>query len=106
MIECSGNAAATASALNIIGPGGTFVVVGAGPGSGLDSATILLKEIAVRGSYTYTDEFDHAIDLLATGQLVVADLTSVITPLADALSAFDALRSGRIMKALIAPSHN
>ena len=106
VIECSGNAAATASALNIIGPGGTFVVVGAGPGSGLNSATILLKEIAVRGSYTYTDEFDHAIDLLATGQLVVADLTSVITPLADALSAFDALRSGRIMKALIAPSHN
>ena len=57
-------------------------------------------------SFTYTDEFDLAIGLLATGQLVVADLTSVITPLNDALSAFDALRGGRIMKALIAPSHN
>ena len=106
VIECSGNAAATTSALNMLGPAGTLVVVGAGPGSGLDSATILLKEIAVRGSFTYTDEFDLAINLLATGQLVVADLTSVITPLNDALRAFDALRSGRIMKALIAPSHN
>lgn len=106
VIECSGNAAATTSALKMLGPGGTLVVVGAGPGSGLDSATILLKEIAVRGSFTYTDEFDQAIDLLATGQLVVADLTSVITPLADALSAFEALRSGRIMKALIAPSRD
>ena len=79
-------------------------MVGVGRGSGLDPATILLKEITVRGSYTYTDEFDRAIDLLATGQLTVADLTSVVAPLPDTLTAFDALRAGRIMKALIAPS--
>ena len=103
-IECSGNAAATATALKLLAPGGTLVVVGAGGGTGLDSATILLKEITVHGSYTYIDEFDRAIDLLATGQLVVADLTSVITPLPDTLAAFDALQAGRIMKALIAPS--
>ena len=103
-IECSGNEAATATALKLLAPGGSLVVVGAGHGSGLDSATILLKEITVHGSYTYADEFDRAIDLLATGQLVVADLTSVVTPLKDALTAFNALRAGRIMKALIAPS--
>jgi threonine dehydrogenase-like Zn-dependent dehydrogenase len=57
----------------------------------------------VRGSYIYTDEFDRAIDLLATQQIKVADLTTVISPLADALTAFDALRAGQIMKALIAP---
>jgi len=92
VFECSGSA-----------PGGILVVVGAGPDPGLDSATILLKEITVRGSYIYTDEFDRAIDLLATGQIAVADLTTVISPLADALTAFDALRAGQIMKALIAP---
>ncbi len=58
----------------------------------------------MRGSYTYTDEFDRAIDLLATGQLTVADLTSVVAPLPDTLTAFDALRDGRIMKAFIAPN--
>ena len=58
----------------------------------------------MRGSYTYTDEFDRAIDLLATGQLTVADLTSVVAPLPDTLTTFDALRAARIMKALIAPS--
>ncbi len=68
-------------------------MVGVGHGSGLDPATILLKEITVRGSYTYTDEFDRAIDLLATGQLTVADLTSVVAPLPDTLTAFDALRA-------------
>lgn len=104
VIECSGNETATASALRLLTPGGTLVAVGGGRGSGLDPTTILLKEITVRGSYTYIGEFDRAIDLLATGQLAVADLTSVVTPLPDALSAFDLLRSGRIMKALIAPS--
>ena len=103
VLECSGSAAATSSALNLLAPGGILVVVGAGPEPALDSATILLKEITVRGSYIYTDEFDRAIDLLATGLLAVEDLTTVITRLPDALTAFDELRAGRIMKALIAP---
>jgi 2-desacetyl-2-hydroxyethyl bacteriochlorophyllide A dehydrogenase len=103
-IECSGNQAATATALNLLAPGGVLVVVGAGYGTGLDSATVLLKEITVRGSYTYTGEFDRAIGLLASGLLKVDDLTSVVTPLTDALAAFDELRAGRIMKALIAPN--
>jgi threonine dehydrogenase-like Zn-dependent dehydrogenase len=102
-LECSGSAAATSAALKLLRPGGILVVVGAGPDPGLDSATILLKEITVRGSYIYTDEFDRAIHLLATQQITVADLTTVISPLPGALAAFDALRAGRIMKALIAP---
>jgi threonine dehydrogenase-like Zn-dependent dehydrogenase len=103
VLECSGSASATSTALELLAPGGILVVVGAGPDPGLDSATILLKEITVRGSYIYTDEFDRAIQLLATQQVTVADLTTVISPLSDALTAFDALRVGRIMKALIAP---
>lgn len=103
-IECSGNQSATAAAMKLLAPGGTLVVVGSGQGTGLDAATILLKEITVRGSYTYTDEFDRAIDLLATGLLVVDDLTSIVTPLPDTLASFEELRAGRIMKALIAPN--
>src|SRR5277367_2119073 len=83
VLECSGSAAATASALKLLAPGGILVVVGAGPDPGLDSATILLKEITVRGSYIYTDEFDRAIHLLATQQIAVADLTTVVSPLPD-----------------------
>jgi threonine dehydrogenase-like Zn-dependent dehydrogenase len=103
VFECSGNAAATSTALKLLAPGGILVVVGAGNEPALDSAAILLKEITVRGSYIYTDEFDRAIDLLATRQIAVADLTAVVSPLPDALTAFDALRAGQIMKALIAP---
>jgi threonine dehydrogenase-like Zn-dependent dehydrogenase len=104
VLECSGSAAATSTALKLLAPGGILVVVGAGPDPGLDSATILLKEITVRGSYIYTDEFDRAIELLAAREIAVADLTTVISPLTDALTAFDALRAGRVMKALISPA--
>jgi threonine dehydrogenase-like Zn-dependent dehydrogenase len=103
VFECSGSAAATSTALKLLAPGGILVVVGAGPDPGLDSATILLKEITVQGSYIYTDEFDRAIELLATQQITVTDLTTVVSPLPDALTAFDGLRAGEIMKALIAP---
>jgi threonine dehydrogenase-like Zn-dependent dehydrogenase len=103
VLECSGNAAATSTALKLLAPGGILVVVGAGPDPGLDSATILLKEITVRGSYIYAEEFDRAIELLAAREITVADLTTVISPLTDALTAFDALRAGRVMKALISP---
>jgi threonine dehydrogenase-like Zn-dependent dehydrogenase len=88
VLECSGSAVATSSALKLLAPGGILVVVGAGPEPALDSATILLKEITVRGSYIYNDEFDRAIELLATQQITVADLTTVISPLPDALAAF------------------
>jgi L-idonate 5-dehydrogenase len=104
VIECSGNAAAARVGTEALVPGGVLVVVGAGQGSGLDPATILLKEIVVRGSFTYIDEFDQAIDLLAAGGIQVADLTTTVSPLGDALAAFDSLRAARTMKALIAPN--
>jgi threonine dehydrogenase-like Zn-dependent dehydrogenase len=94
---------ATAVALDALRPGGVLVVVGAGNGSGLDPATILLKEITVRGSFTYADEFDDAITLLADGGIEVADLTTDVVPLSAALSAFESLRAARTMKVLVDP---
>ena len=55
------------------------------------------------GSYIYNDEFDRAIELVATQQIAVADLTTIISPLPDALTVFDALHADEIMKALIGP---
>jgi threonine dehydrogenase-like Zn-dependent dehydrogenase len=103
VLECSGGASATALALKALRPGGVLVVVGAGNGSGLDPATILLKEITVHGSFTYVGEFDEAIQLLADGGIDVADLTTDVVPLSAALSAFESLRGARTMKVLIDP---
>jgi threonine dehydrogenase-like Zn-dependent dehydrogenase len=103
VLECSGNASATALALDALRPGGVLVVVGSGHGSGLDPATILLKEITVRGSFTYASEFDDAIELLADGQIEVADLTTQVVSLGGALSALESLRAAKTMKVLIDP---
>ena len=103
-IECSGSAAATALAVDALLPGGILVVVGAGGGPGLEPMAVLLKELTVRGSFTYNDEFDRAIGLLASGAVEVTDLTTAITGLGGALDAFGSLRAAQTMKVLIAPN--
>lgn len=103
VIEASGSGSATGLGLDALRPGGMLVVVGSSAVSSLDSTTVLLKEITVRGSFTYADEFDETLTLLAERQIVVDDLTSTIAPLEDALAAFDSLRSASTMKVLIAP---
>jgi threonine dehydrogenase-like Zn-dependent dehydrogenase len=90
-------------ALQALRPGGVLVVVGAGPGPGLDPLTILMKEITVHGSFTYIDEFDDAIELLAEGQIKVADMTTKVVPLDQALTAMESLRAAQTMKVLIDP---
>src|SRR6201995_5110201 len=103
VLECSCRAWATALGLHALRPGGVLVVVGAGPGSGLDPLTSLLKEITVHGSFTYIDEFDDPIELLAAGHIKVADLTTAVVPLDQALTAMESLRAAQTMKVLIAP---
>jgi threonine dehydrogenase-like Zn-dependent dehydrogenase len=90
-------------ALQALRPGGVLVVVGAGPGSGLDPLTILMKEITVHGSFTYIPEFDDAIELLAAGQIKIADLTTAVVPLDQALTAMESLRLAQTMKVLVDP---
>ena len=103
VIECSGSAAATRQGVGLLVPGGVLVVVGAGPGSGLDPTAILFKELTVRGSFIYDDEFNRAIDLLADHVIQVADLTTAITAVRDAPAAIETLRAAETMKVLIAP---
>ncbi|WP_371572448.1 zinc-binding dehydrogenase [Streptomyces sp. NBC_01314] len=105
-IECSGNASATTLALTALRPGGVLVVVGSGVGATLDPLVILLNEITVRGSFTYVDEFEQAIDLLTSKAIRVDDLTTAVVPLSEALAAFESLRAAQTMKILIEPHHS
>ena len=104
VIEASGSGSASALGLDALVPGGTFVVVGSGQGNDLNATVLLLKEITVRGSFVYNDEFDKCIELLSEGSVAVDDLVSVVAPIEDALEAFEQLRSASTMKALIAPA--
>jgi threonine dehydrogenase-like Zn-dependent dehydrogenase len=65
--------------------------------------TILLNEITVHGSFTYIDEFDDAIELLAASKIEIADLTTAVAPLDQALGAIKSLRAAHTMKVLVDP---
>jgi threonine dehydrogenase-like Zn-dependent dehydrogenase len=104
VIECSGNEHGTRMGIAALRPEGTMVIVGGGVHPGLDPMAILLKELRVQGSFTYVDEFDEVTQLLAAGDLEVADLTTAIVPIEDAPAAFELLRAAGTMKVLVAPS--
>lgn len=102
-IEASGSTAALELAVDALKPGGVLVVVGAGDNTGIDPTSVLLKELTVRGSFVYDEEFDGAIALLAGGAVKVDDLTSQVSPLEASLEAIDSLRNASTMKVLVSP---
>lgn len=104
VIECSGNEQGTRMGIAALRPQGTIVIVGGGVHPGLDPMAILLKELRVQGSFTYVDEFDEVTQLLADGDLEVADLTTAIVPIDEAPTAFELLRAAGTMKVLVAPN--
>ena len=104
VLECSGSEQGTRMGIAALRPQGTMVVVGGGVHPGLDPMAILLKELQVQGAFTYVDEFDEITELLASGDLQVADLTTEIIPIEDAPRAFELLRAAGTMKILVAPN--
>ena len=99
----SGSEPGVRGALAAARPEGTIVIVGGGH-EGLDSLTILVKELRVLGSFTYVDVFAQVISLLADGELKVADLTSEIAGIDAAPAAFERLKNASTMKTFIAPN--
>ena len=104
VFECSGSAAALAGAVPVARPGAVIVQVGIG-GTETPVAlnALVAKEIALRGSFRFHEEFQLAVDVLARGAIDVAPLLTATLPLTDANAAF-ALASdrGRAMKVQLA----
>jgi threonine dehydrogenase-like Zn-dependent dehydrogenase len=103
VLECSGSEHRACAGLAALAPQGTTVVIGGGAHAGLEPLTIMLRELRVQGSFTYVDGFEEVIDLLADGDLPVADLTTAIVGIEEAPQAFEWMRDARTMKVLISP---
>ena len=89
-IEASGNPKALAGALEIVRPGGTIVQLGlAGGEVTLPLNVVVAKEIALRGTFRFHEEFAWAVDMLAAGTIDVSPLLTAVFPLAEAVQAFD-----------------
>ena len=104
VFEASGVGAALASALQAARPGATIVQLGLGAGdTSIPMNTVVAKEISLRGSFRFHEEFDCAVDLLASRAIDARPLLTEIVPLADAVRAFElAADRSRAMKVQLA----
>ncbi len=90
VIEASGNEAAVRTALGVLKPRGLLVQLGLGGDITLPQNTIVTKEIEVRGSFRFHEEFHWAVELLSTGKIDVAPIITHTFGINDAVNAFEA----------------
>jgi L-idonate 5-dehydrogenase len=88
--EISGTPAGLASAIACVRRGGTVVQLGNLPGGQIQAPANLLmsKELDLKGSFRFAQEFVQAVDLIVTGKIDVLQLVTAERPLAQAPDAF------------------
>jgi L-idonate 5-dehydrogenase len=90
MFEASGNAAALAAGLSVLRPRSVLVQLGlAGGEMSVPQNMIVSKEIEVRGSFRFHEEFALAVDLINHRRVDVRPLLSDTFPIDDAVAAFE-----------------
>jgi len=88
--EASGNGAALAGALGAVRPGATVVQVGLGAGeTTLPMNVLVAKEISLRGTFRFHEEFGWAVDAITSGAIDPTPLLTEVVPLDQAVRAFD-----------------
>ncbi|MCW5720076.1 MAG: L-idonate 5-dehydrogenase [Devosia sp.] len=87
-LECSGAPAALASGIAAVRPQGVLVQVGMGGDMTLPVQAITVKELSLRGSFRFHEEFATAVKLMQGGLIDVKPLITHTMPMAKALEAF------------------
>jgi L-idonate 5-dehydrogenase len=103
MIEASGNESALRTGLECLKPRGTLLQLGLGGDISIPQNMIVSKEIEMRGSFRFHEEFALAIDLINSRRVNFKPLLTAVIPMVDAVKAFDlALDRSRAMKVQLA----
>lgn len=104
VFEASGSGAALAGALEAVRPGGVVVQLGiAGADVKLPLNMLVAKEVSLRGTFRFHEEFEWAVGMLVGGAVDVSPLLTEVVPLAEAVRAFElAGDRSRAMKVQIA----
>jgi L-idonate 5-dehydrogenase len=89
MFEASGNEAALRGGLDVVRPGGIIVQLGLGGEMKLPINTIVAKEIELRGTFRFHEEFALAVALIGNGLVDVKPLISATLPFTRATEAFE-----------------
>lgn len=88
LIECSGAASAVAGAVAAMRPGGTIVQLGLGGDMTLPVQEMTAKELSLRGSFRFHEEFFTGVRLMQKGLIDVAPLITQTFQMDQAEDAF------------------
>lgn len=99
MLECSGNESALRAGLEVLRPLSVLVQLGLGGDVSLPQNLIVAKEINLRGSFRFHEEFANAVAMINAGRLDLSVLLSAEFNFTDAVKAFDvAADRSKVMK--------
>ncbi len=87
--EASGSPAALSAAIDVMRPGGRIVQLGLGGDTPVPLNQLVAKEIELRGSFRFHEEFAWAMDLINRSAVDLAPLISATLPMDDAVAAFE-----------------
>src|SRR5262245_16712441 len=105
VVDATGVSVALSIALDIVRPAGWISKVGWGPqplNFSLDR--LVQKNVTLQGSFSHNwPIWERIIRLIATGALDVRPITGGVWPIVKWQEAFEAMHSGRIVKAILKP---
>jgi L-idonate 5-dehydrogenase len=97
--EASGSEKAVRSGLEVLRPRSVLVQLGLGGDIAIPQNTIVAKEIELKGTFRFHEEFGLAVDLISRRRVDLRPLLSGVYPLDEAIAAFEAASDrGRSMK--------
>jgi L-idonate 5-dehydrogenase len=89
MIEASGNEAALHMGLEVLRPRSVLIQLGLGGNISIPQNMIVAKEIEIRGSFRFNEEFGLAVDMINKRRVDLKPLLTAVVPLAEATRAFE-----------------
>ena len=87
--EASGNQRALRSGIEVLKPRGVLVQLGLGGDVSIPQNMVVAKEIEIRGTFRFHEEFGLAVDLINKRAVDVKPLLTGVYGLGDALKAFE-----------------
>ena len=102
LYECTGAVPALTAGIHAMRPGGTIMQLGLGGDMSLPMMAITAKELSLKGSFRFHDEFHIGVSLMQKGLIDVKPLITHTVSIDDAVSGFElALDRTQAMKAQI-----
>ncbi|MEO6015431.1 MAG: L-idonate 5-dehydrogenase [Devosia sp.] len=89
MFEASGNGAALSAGLAALRPSSVLVQLGLGGEVAFPQNMVVNKEVDIRGSFRFVDEFALAVDLINRRRVDLRPLLSATFPVEEAVQAFE-----------------